>query len=320
KELLGKNGFVAADPAFKQIFDAYIKSPRVERSPEKRGSVLPSFITTDSAWHTYHVLLEEGVKEMEEVQAKRLLKFSHQLLAATKARAQGLGSAADDLTLFATIGLALQDLQQRRSLGAEEQRIMTGLRSTGSEPIEVGIGFPLSPPQFRAQSFYTQSPELSDYFAARQWYATVAFRLNNARETRAAVALTALINDDAELLAMWKQLSEPLDLFLAPAEDGTIREYAAAATAVLGTNFDSISDSQLAEIKNSLANQLPQPRVSDQLLQPAQYVRFGQETRGFRLLPPRQLPCAVCFHNTTDPKIPGRMYPSGLDFVAASPE
>src|ERR1039457_1397267 len=62
REVLGKNGFVVADPAFKQIFEAYIKSPQIEgpsaANPMWRS--LPSFITTDSAWHTYHVLLEEG--------------------------------------------------------------------------------------------------------------------------------------------------------------------------------------------------------------------------------------------------------------------
>jgi len=62
KELLGNNGFVVADPSFKQIFEPYIKSPSVEKSSEQHplGQSLPSFITTDSAWNTYHVLFEEG--------------------------------------------------------------------------------------------------------------------------------------------------------------------------------------------------------------------------------------------------------------------
>src|ERR1017187_7766839 len=66
RELLGKNGFVVADPAFKQIFKPYIKSLQTEEPSETNpmGRSLPSFITADSAWHTYHVLLEEGVKEM----------------------------------------------------------------------------------------------------------------------------------------------------------------------------------------------------------------------------------------------------------------
>ena len=43
---------------------------------------VPFFVTTDSAWHTYHVLLEEGVREMEEAQAGNLKEFSTKLVAA----------------------------------------------------------------------------------------------------------------------------------------------------------------------------------------------------------------------------------------------
>jgi HEAT repeat protein len=322
KELLVRNGFVVADPAFKQIFEAYIKSPSIEEPSEKnpRGSSLPSFITTDSAWHTYLVLLEEGVKEMETIQSRRLLGLSRQFLTAVKARTQAGGSGSDDLVLFASVGLALQDEPHRQSLAGEAKRIVEGLR-TGSSPVDVPVGFSLSPLLFRAQSFYTQSPELSDYFAARQWYASVVFRLANLRETKLAVTLSALVDGDPELLALWKQLSDPFDAFLAPAEDGTLREYVAAAKAVLGTNLltGPVPDQQIAEIQKTLESRMALPRVSDQLLSPGQYTEFPKQTRGFRLLPPRRLPCAVCFHNTVDPKIPGRMYPSGLDFLAASP-
>ena len=322
RELLARNGFVVSDPAFKQIFEPYIESPQVEKPSEKNpmGSSLPSFITTDSAWHTYHVLLEEGVKELEGIQSRRLLAFSRQLWAAARDRAQKQEPGGNDLALFASVGLALQDEQHRQSLSPEARRIVEGLR-TGSTPVEVPIGFRLSPLLFRAQSFYTQSPELSDYFAARQWYASVVFRLANARETRLALAVSALVDGSPELLALWKQLSEPFDTFLAPAEDGTIREYVEAAGAVLGTNLHQVSfpDQQVAEIQKRLDSRLASPRVSDQLVSPVEYLDFAKVTRGFRLLPPRRLPCAVCFHNTVYPRIPGRMYPSGLDFLAASP-
>jgi hypothetical protein len=174
KKLLGKNGFVVADPAFKQIFEPYIKSPQTEAASEtnRMGSTLPSFITTDSAWHTYHVLLEEGVKDMEEVESQRMLNFSRRLVAAAGDSKHG----DNDLVMFASVGLAMQDEHFRQSLTPEVKRIVDGLR-TGSTPVEVPIGFELAPIQFRAQSFYAQSPELSDYFAARQWYASVVFRL-----------------------------------------------------------------------------------------------------------------------------------------------
>ena len=64
---------------------------------------------------------------------------------------------------------------------------------------------------------------------------------------------------------------------------------------------------------------MPVPSINDQLLSPEQYAKHGKEIQGFRLMPPRRLPCSVCFQNTIDPIIPGRMYPSGLDFMAASP-
>ncbi|MGD1084024.1 MAG: DUF3160 domain-containing protein [Verrucomicrobiota bacterium] len=318
KELLGKNGFVVAAPAFKQIFEAYIKSPLTkERSDaEFDEGTLPCFITTDSAWDGYHFLLEEGVKGLEEIQSPRLLDFSRRLLTAATDPKTG----NSDLILFASVGLALQDEQYRQSLPPKTKGIVDGLR-IGSTTVKTPIGFPLSPLQFRAQSFYVQSPELSDYFAARQWYASVVFRLTDVRETKSAVALAELVNANAELLALWKQLSDPIDALLAPAEDGTIREYGDAAREVLGTNRSAgaMTDSQIAAIQERLEAQLPLPRVNDQLLTPEQFAEFARLTRGFRLLPPRQLPCAVCFGATVDPKIPGRKYPSGLDFLAASP-
>jgi HEAT repeat protein len=51
--LLETNGFVVADPVYKQIFEPYLDTS------------LPPFITTDSAWDAYQVLLAAGVKQLE---------------------------------------------------------------------------------------------------------------------------------------------------------------------------------------------------------------------------------------------------------------
>jgi HEAT repeat protein len=51
--LLETNGFVVADPAYKQIFEPYLDTS------------LPPFITTDSAWDTYQVLLASAVRPLE---------------------------------------------------------------------------------------------------------------------------------------------------------------------------------------------------------------------------------------------------------------
>ena len=78
KDLLSRQGFAVTEEQFRQIF---------ERDPPTFQAPLPVFITVDSAWHTYHVLLEEGVQQVETGQAKLLQRFSerlHQLAAARK--------------------------------------------------------------------------------------------------------------------------------------------------------------------------------------------------------------------------------------------
>jgi hypothetical protein len=210
RQLLTTNGFVVSDPAFRQIFEAYIESPQIAEASEHDplGESLPVFITPDSAWHTYHVLMEEGVRELEEVQSRRLTAFSRELLAAAEGK-----KLPAELIGFLSVGLALQDSKFRETLAPNEKRIVEALRS-GDSTVLAPIGFPLSPTQFRAQSFYTQSPELSDYFAARQWYAGVVFRLSNSNESRWAIELIRLLNSQPKLLEIWKRLSEPFDALL----------------------------------------------------------------------------------------------------------
>jgi len=134
--LLRQNGFVVADPMFKQIFEAYIKSPEIEPPSEDNphGSILPVFITTDSAWHTYHLLLEEGVRELEAIQAERLLRFSRRLLAATQTRAPQLGPSAGLLRRYASVGLALQEAAHRQTLTGPEKNSMMSPKSRVTIP------------------------------------------------------------------------------------------------------------------------------------------------------------------------------------------
>ncbi|GAH68835.1 unnamed protein product, partial [marine sediment metagenome] len=223
-----------------------------------------------------------------------------------------------DLTDFAAIGLALQDASFLKMMPRKQAGMVQALKS-GSSLVKVPIGFPLIPDRFRAGSFYTKSSLLADYFAARQWYALVDFRLKNDRETTLAVKFAMLIDDDLELSKLWSQLSEPYDVLVAKAEDGTVPVYAATAKEILRRQGGSseINKRNVVVIRKALGAKLSDPKVNDQILLPSQYKNFKAEIKGFRLLPPRRLPSAVCFQNTVDPKIKDRMFPSGLDFLVA---
>ena len=249
----------------------------------------------------------------------RLVRFSRRLYTALEAGADSGDLDTAALAAFASIGLAAQDARNAERLPAPQQALLATLRS-GVGTVNAPVGFPLSAAHFRAASFYTRSGALADYYVARQWYATVLFRLSDLRETRLAVALAARMEQNPELRTLWQQLMSPFDRLLAPSEDGDCRVYLAAAREVLGDGLDSERiAAQIAGIQKALEARLPEVRVNDQLLAPEAYARFGRGIKGFRLLPPQPLPCAVTFHETTDPRIPGRAMPSGLDFLVACP-
>ena len=307
RELLAKNGFVVTDRQFRQIFSAYIEPN------------MPKFITTDSAWHTYHVLLEEGVKRLEEVQGARLRNLSKCLLAEIGKRVAA-EAGWNDLADFATVGLALQDEATAKALDPKREDLAKAIRTIrgGSGMLEYPIGLPLMAERFRIVSFYAKSRALAGCFAARQWYGAVDFRLASPRETALAVKLSLLIDGDPKLKAAYGRLTKVYDVMLGPPDDGDVGLYASVARKVLGGDLSSAAiDKNIEAIRKELASRLPEPKVNDQFLSPVEYARFAENTKGFRLLPSRQLACAVCFQNTVDPKVKGRQFPSGVDFFAA---
>jgi hypothetical protein len=304
--LLETNGFVVTDPGCKQIFEPYLEDS------------LPVFITTDSAWHAYDVLLGEGMRLMELAQSRRLADFSRLLLTSASNQAQSQGRDFSDLAHFAAIGVALQDKSFRASLPEEQKRLVEALLTDQGE-VRTEIGFPLWAAAFHPGAHET-SPERGGDLAARQWYSTVVFRLSDARETRLALCLSWLINKEPDLLQGWQQLSQPWGAPSDTAEDGSVALYSEESAKLLGANFTLAALLKNAPaLQTRLARSLPTPRANDQWLAAKDAARFGEVIKGFRLLPPRRLLSAVGFPSASDTKRPGRTFPSALDFFVASP-
>ena len=316
KEMLAKQGFVVTRQQFTQIFAAYLKL-------DQSKPWLPNFVTEDSAWHAYHVLLEEGIRQLEVQQAAVLRRFSTRLLDVTRTRSGKSGDLYWDLAAFAAVGLALQDSDAVSSLEPDLRKVVSGITraiETGNEPIRVlFFGLPIAPERFRAASFYIKDTKLRGYFVARQWYATCDFRLKSPAETERAMHLALLVDGDEELKTLYDQLCEPYGVFLGPPDDSGVTEYKELAQEAMGQEPRLDQISAALEAFRQRASRLPNPRVNDQLLSPAQYAQFGKETKGFRLLPARRCPSAVLLQRTSHPLIKGRMLPSGVDFFAGGP-
>ena len=307
-QMLKKNRFAVTPEQFPQIFTAYI--------PESwdRENALPPFITTDSAWETYHVLLEEGVKQIEQYQAVRLKRFSRRLLdRATSLAAHGQRDFAR-IAEYASIALALQDKKHAAMLPKTRKQLLSALKE-GVGTVRGPVGFPLSAAAFRANSFYTSSPKLADYFSARQWYAMVVFPVGDKEATSLAIRLTMLIDSDKELRGLWDALSAPYDSLLAKAEDGDVAAYASAIRKIVGPKATSAQAiASVGALQKHLQTALGDPQVNDQLFDIEQHANFAKLTKGFRLLPPRRLTSSVCFQKTTPPDT---SFPSALNFMVA---
>lgn len=306
--MLEKNGFAVTTRQFPQMFLAYIQYPG------SRYRKLPPFITTDSAWHTYQVLLEAGVKRLEQRQAVRLKAFSRRLLARTTEAAGEGRSGFNKIANYASIALAIQDEAHAAKLPNEQKAFLAALKE-GAGQVRGPVGFPISASAFRARSFYTSSAQLSDYFTARQWYAMVVFPVSDRDATSLAVRLAMLINSDDHLSSLWEALSKPYDSLLAKAEDGDVAVYASAVRKVVDKGATLAQAARSAEaLQKHLDTLLPNPQVNDQLLTREQHANFPKVIKGFRVLPPRRLTWSVCFQKTTPP---GAGFPSALHFMVA---
>ena len=150
-----------------------------------------------------------------------------------------------------------------------DKQLLQALTS-GNEPVQNFPGFPLSPVNFRPQSFYAESPELSACYRARQWYANVDYRLSDERETRLALYLSWLVQRDPELLKLWQQLTRPYDRMLALPEDATVTDYYQAMTNLCGANIGAAEiKSRGVDIVKKLRANPRLPRINDQQLSPA---------------------------------------------------
>ncbi len=144
--LLETNGFVVTDPGFKQIYEPYLDDS------------LPVFITTDSAWHAYQVLLGEAVRQMELPQGRVTPDFIPLSWNADESKISGrpfpsvldffvasptLRSPAAERALREADGVAVEEAVRKSAAGALPDTLRgraLRLLATLQEPLPVHLG------------------------------------------------------------------------------------------------------------------------------------------------------------------------------------
>lgn len=280
KVLLKQNGFVVVPRYYHRIF-----SPYWDKS-------LAHYITIDSVHHTYHVIFEDLLKELETALASEMTILAGTMRAQFK---EGTSSATEKARVFFAVadGL-LSEKEESGQAGAELALIRAADRKAAS-PL---FGYLIDYTQFKPRGFYTSTPVLRRYFQALSWFGNAAFRLVNPEETETACLIAKTLEGNVEAKAQWKKIDSTYKSLLGPCDDLTPEDYASTDIAGLDT--------------------LPDPRVNSMVLTPSEMKEWARLSKGMRFFGKRYIPDSEIFMNVTDPAVPNRGFPKGLDVLVAN--
>jgi len=305
RALLKKNGFVVLSRYYHRIFSPYIDSK------------LPPYITADSVHRTFHVIFEDLLKEMETGFAPEVRDLCRKVAdgVAVLPEAEKHPEAAELVRLFFIVGDIL--IAGGEVPGGTDARVSAEVKlARGAARVALSplFGYEIDYTQFKPRSFYTATPVLRRYFQAMSWYGDAAFRQISDLETRAAMLIALVFARDPELLDRWKEIDRVYSHFIFPCDDLTPEEYAQVAASM---DAARIAGDPFKWFKSRVA-ELRDPKINSMVLSPSQMHDWVAPSKCMRVLGKRYIPDSEVFMELTDPKVPGRGFPTGLDLMAAN--
>jgi hypothetical protein len=325
QDLLAANGFVVAPAEYREFFQLY---------DEARYQEVPTFITTDSVFHVYHLLFDKVLRTLEEERFYvDLEKLTAGMLWAAESQYETLkGTTLEEAALrnLGYFAVARQLLQPGSQVPqAVEENVEAELAL-----IEAHQGFVLSPilgypedySQYVPRGHYNKNEARRRYFKTMMWFGRINFRLKEADETRSALLIAqALANtqiDGEPASQLWERIYEPTAFLVGVSDDVDIYDYHPLIEEVYGSLGNDptifLPEEKLIQFVDA-AKQLPPPQINSMWV----YVWEDRDeaTQGFRFMGQRFVIDAYIFQQMIfrnvgtidDP----RMLPKGLDIFSA---
>ena len=243
---LAEQGFVVVPSRTRLFHDAY---------QDLSGGGTPSFVTTDAAYHSWHLVFDKILREVEQ---KRLLPALEQLVkgmrknAAAQQRELADTELADDAArvydLLSTTAavLGLPDVKLSERAQAEVALIESHGGSEASPILETLTDYSL----FTPRGHYTRNEDLERYFVAMSVLGQHSFQLPGARDPngevidkttglRRALLASRILVGHPELEDLWTTIFEPTAFLVGVSDDYTPLELAdAVETTVPGAWVD----------------------------------------------------------------------------------
>jgi len=340
KEYLAKNGFVVTDGWYDEYFSVY---------ENNRYEYIPSFVTTDSVLHTYHLYFNFLLKSLEEDQLYDLAyNLSETMQGLSLKQYETLkgtdweNAARRNVAYFTTVMVILDEKNANvpefvAQAVADDIELMEAHEGMGPSNV-MGEPFYLEDfSQYIPRGHYTKTEQLSRYFKALMYYGRMTFRLKEKDETRSALLMVEALKNSDDARNEWRRLYEPIGFFVGEPDDLVYLDYVPVAKTAYGEDFtvatlleneggiDKFMEAAM-DLRDPGINSMP---VLGTILAPGGVEERTEEIKGFRFMGQRFTIDAYVFQKlicrevgnldgTMDcPKEDSRMLPSGLDIPAA---
>jgi len=297
----------------------------------------PIFVTTDAVLHTYHVLFDQILSDIE------IREFINKLDMLT----ENLLDTAISLYKQAEKPETIEAFQRNIAFFSVARKLLKGVDVTVPESIEelvnaeldligqhdgihyspiFGTFTPLDYSQFIPRGHYTQSELLESYFRTMMWYGWTIFTMEPEkfgdlarRHTLQALLLVqALYRIETEgmpLIDLWEDVYEPTVFFVGKTDDPAVMDYKTLADQIYGSDFvnitsDSLANAAFLDAFMTEAQKLPEPAIPNWIS--GTFTKY----KGFRFMGQRFIPDSYMFAHLVLPEVPSRSFPKGLDVMA----
>ncbi|MEN1760256.1 DUF3160 domain-containing protein [Anoxynatronum sibiricum] len=334
--LLAENGFVVVPNDYYQEFFVVYETNLYEP--------LPSFITTDSMLHNYHLFFSHLLRVTErEHLVPELKALTTAMMTATESQAAALegtdwhNAALRNLAFLAVAGRLLDPAmpvpeavqpvvaEELALIAAHEGITISPMMNLGQQQSELDA-LQEDYSQYIPRGHYATDDALKSYFQTMMWYGRMTFRLKNEDETRSALLLTLALSEE-DKLTRWDRIYQPTSFFVGDSDDPNVIQFQELMYRIYGNQVTAAQlpgDAAKWEAFRKEAAQLQPPQINsipifDESLHPDREA----EITGFRFMGQRFTLDAAVFQRLIYREVgensqgQRRMLPKALDIPAA---
>lgn len=343
KQKLSKQGFVAIPTNYDKMYSIY-------KYNTKNGR--PNFVTIDSVLHTFHILYDYTLRNLE------INKFLPDLKNLTKVLLQNTLSQYRSITdpklkyaakkNIAYFAVALKLLEPETTIPPDvkdfvEQELNLIENHSGFHDSPI-FGYKEDYSQYIPRGHYTRNEDFKKYFKTMMWYGRMMFRVESPNdkekdleEIRQALLISLILSqskvNQEEALTVFDRIYQPTVFFIGKTDDLNVYDYLRIARKILGENIkiNDLSDKTKIDKFISEVKALSVPKISSSFVLDIEDT--AKVNKAFRFIGQRFIPDSYIFQQLVFLNYKGddsflpftaahiqrgimRVFPRGLDIAA----